>query len=365
LEGLGITSPRDDDVIPPTFWSVIASNVYSIAGALLYGAALAAVVVYQWHEHDYLQAIGAAILAGLLGYYLFDVLRRAAARRDTPARWRVDGWTPPRSWATIGLVVFCVLTTLAGWALPNHWYIDEGTVGSAGVLQRHEWWRLVTSPFLHASPMHLYFNMLALLVLGSEIDSSLGTTRFLTIYAAAALGGGLMVVATGQEKTLGASGAIYGLMGAALYFGIRALRAGHVNAARRMLVAVGALIVLNLLLTLSIPNISMAAHLGGLLAGFAVAALVGVPVRLIDAWALTDRLAGGLFSYDVNSDRFSYHGPAGVAVDAGLLNPESLAVTREPGWSSHVEVRILDPQTPIDCYVDDPYRSRKISVAVE
>jgi membrane associated rhomboid family serine protease len=254
------------------------------------------------------------------------------------------------------LLVVCVATTFLGWAAPNNWNVQEGTVGRIGVWEHGEWWRLITSPFLHANLTHLYFNMFALWFLGREIDSSLGTPRFLAIYFAAALGGGLMVVAAGQERTLGASGAIYGLMGASLYFGLRAFKAGYPVTAKRMLVATGALVGLNLLLSFSIPFISIAGHVGGLITGFAVAAALGVPQQLIDAWALSDRCPPrAAFTYDVNAGRFSYHGPVGFALRENFITERATAATRAAGWAPYVDAGDLNPDSPVDCYVDDPY----------
>lgn len=340
----------------PTFQSAIGSNANLIVGALLFGGLFVADTIYQLRRGYYLQAIGAAILVGLIGYVLIRTLYDAFKGPQKPAHCSIDGWGPPRSRAVMVLLAVCVTATVVGWMLPHHWYLDEGTVGRSGVWQHHEWWRLVTSPFLHANYLHVYYNMLALWFLGSMIDTTLGTPRFLAIYFGAALGGGLAVVAAGQERTLGVSGAVYGLMGAAFCFGFRAFRAGHRSAAKRMIVASGALIAVNLLFSFAVPNISIAAHVGGLLTGFFIAIFVGFPVRLNDAWALSDRCPSpASFTYDVNADRFSYHGPAGFALKAGLVAPSASASTKESGWSPHLNVSDLDPQTPIECFVEDPY----------
>jgi membrane associated rhomboid family serine protease len=322
----------------------------------MWGAIFVAVIVYQLRHRYFLQATGAILLTGLLIYGVVVIFRDGLRGRQMRARRRVDGWVAPRSPAVNVLIGVCVAASFTGWMLPHNWYIQEGTVGSSEVLQRHEWWRLASSAFLHANYMHLYMNMFALWFLGREIDSQLGTTRFIVIYLAAALGGGLMVVAAGQEHTLGASGAIYGLMGATCYFGFGALRRGHKAFAKRMLFAAGALISINLLFTFSIPNISMASHIGGLITGFLVAMALGIPAKLNDAWALSDRCPkDALFTYDMNARRFSYHGPVGFARESHFVDAVAVATTKEAGWSPSVDVADLDPRAPIDCYVEDPY----------
>ena len=219
----------------PSFQSIVASRANEIVGSLIAGAVFVGVMFYQLHQRHFAQAAGSALLIGLIAYGLFGFIRDAFNGIEAPARRRIDGWAPPRSAAVIVLVSASVAATIVAWLVPNRWYIEQGSLGWSEVWRQHQWWRLATSPFLHANLPHLYFNMIALLLLGREIDSTLGTRRFITIYLAAALGGDLLVLATGQERTLGASGAIYGLMGAALYFGVRALKAGHRDAARPML----------------------------------------------------------------------------------------------------------------------------------
>jgi membrane associated rhomboid family serine protease len=124
-----------------------------------------------------------------------------------------------------------------------------------------EWWRLVTSGFLHGGVVHLAMNMLALWVLGRSMEDGVGRVRFLAIYAVSLLGGsaGALLVTPG-ELTIGASGAIYGLAGAAT---VALWRRG---ASLRSIPWVP-LLAVNLLLTVSIPGISLGGHLGGLAAG--------------------------------------------------------------------------------------------------
>ena len=100
----------------------------------------------------------------------------------------------------------------------------------------------------------------------------------------------------------------------------------------------------------------MAAHLGGLVTGFLVAAIVGFPAGLGDAWALSDRCPPpACLTYNMNANRFSYRGPAAFALETGLVEPNAVATTTEVGWSPRVRTRDLDPTTIIDAYVENPH----------
>jgi membrane associated rhomboid family serine protease len=124
-----------------------------------------------------------------------------------------------------------------------------------------EWYRLVTSGFLHAGIIHIGFNMLLLFFLGRLLEPALGTWRFLALYFASLLAGSLgALILEPNSLGLGASGAIFGLAGATFVIargrGMDAL-AGQI----------GFLIVFNLIFSFSSPNISIGAHVGGLIGG--------------------------------------------------------------------------------------------------
>lgn len=141
-----------------------------------------------------------------------------------------------------------------------------------------EWWRLFTAGFLHYGPIHLAVNMFSLWIIGREMEVLLGKARFVVLYVVSLLGGSLLVYLFGNVNgpTAGASGAIYGLLGGIL---IAVLRL-KLNPAP----AIGT-IVLNLILTVSLPNISLFGHLGGLIVGALVtAALVYAPAKNRVAW---------------------------------------------------------------------------------
>jgi membrane associated rhomboid family serine protease len=130
-----------------------------------------------------------------------------------------------------------------------------------------EWYRLLTSGFLHAGIIHIGFNMFLLLILGRLLEPSLGTPRFLVLYFASLLAGSLgALVVEPDALTIGASGAVFGLAGAVFIIargrGMDAL-AGEI----------GFLIVFNLLFSFISPRISVGGHIGGLIGG-AICALI-------------------------------------------------------------------------------------------
>ena len=132
-----------------------------------------------------------------------------------------------------------------------------------------EWYRLVTSGFLHAGFMHIAFNMIALYFLGRVLEPSVGTVRFLMIYFASLLAGsfGAILLSSNIDLTVGASGAVFGLFAATFIIAYgRGL--GHVAN------EIGVIIGINLLLTFTISGISIGGHIGGLIGG----ALCGILV---------------------------------------------------------------------------------------
>jgi membrane associated rhomboid family serine protease len=124
-----------------------------------------------------------------------------------------------------------------------------------------DWWRIVTGGFLHSGLLHIAFNMYFLYFLGTMLEPEIGRLRFGIIYFVSLLGGSFgALVASPDAVTVGASGAVFGLMGAA----ILALRARGIDP---MQSGLGVTLLLNLGITLVIPNISVGGHIGGLVAG--------------------------------------------------------------------------------------------------
>jgi membrane associated rhomboid family serine protease len=130
----------------------------------------------------------------------------------------------------------------------------------------HDYWRLITAGFLHSGPIHILFNMYLLWLLGSLLEPTLGSGRFAALYLTALLWGAFgALVVTPNSATVGASGAVFGLMGAAAV----EMRARGINPFQTQ---IGMLIVFNLVLSFVISGISVGGHVGGLVGGV----LVGV-----------------------------------------------------------------------------------------
>jgi membrane associated rhomboid family serine protease len=127
-----------------------------------------------------------------------------------------------------------------------------------------QWHRLLTAMFLHQAPMHIAFNMLSLWWLGPPLEAALGRVRYIALYLLSGLGGsGLSYLLAAQgQPSLGASGAVFGLLGAT------AVLMRRMNYDMRPVIA---LLVLNLVFTFTWSNIAWQAHIGGLVVGAAVA----------------------------------------------------------------------------------------------
>jgi membrane associated rhomboid family serine protease len=131
-----------------------------------------------------------------------------------------------------------------------------------------EWYRLITSGFLHAGIIHIGFNMFLLLILGRLLEPALGTPRFLVLYFASLLAGSLgALVVEPNALTIGASGAVFGLAGAVF---IIARGRGMDSLAGE----IGFLIVFNLVFSFVSPRISVGGHIGGLIGGVICALLI-------------------------------------------------------------------------------------------
>jgi membrane associated rhomboid family serine protease len=129
------------------------------------------------------------------------------------------------------------------------------------------YWQLITSAFAHVELLHIGFNMLALWVLGPQLELAVGRVRFLALYLLSALAGSAVVYWFTPEymNTLGASGAVFGLMGALLVLSVK-VKANP----QQILFWIG----LNFVFTILFPNISWQGHLGGFLGGVLIAAVL-------------------------------------------------------------------------------------------
>jgi membrane associated rhomboid family serine protease len=143
--------------------------------------------------------------------------------------------------------------------------------GFAGQGVAHgQWWRIVTSGFLHENLLHIGFNMYVLYLLGQMLEPALGRMRFGVIYAVSLLAGSLgALLVSPHSLTVGASGAVFGVMGAAAV----EMRARQIPI---MQSGVGGLILINLVISFALPGISWGGHVGGLIGG----ALTAIALQL-------------------------------------------------------------------------------------
>jgi rhomboid protease GluP len=176
-------------------------------------------------------------------------------------------------------IAFFIVEIIASGGKVNLWdgfpgqtLVDLGAMLPSAIVFQHQYWRLITATFLHASLLHILFNMYALYLFGYLVENAFGKAKFIAIYF---VSGFLASVASFlfinvNAPGVGASGAIFGLLGAWVAYNYR--RRGTRLASMYLQNALF-LIVLNLILGFSIPNIDNSAHIGGLIAGMACGAI--------------------------------------------------------------------------------------------
>jgi membrane associated rhomboid family serine protease len=180
---------------------------------------------------------------------------------------------PRATYAIMAICIVAWLAEFAGGGTGSRAYIEGALFGPA--VADGDVWRLVTGGFLHdpRSPIHILFNMYILYWLGTMLEPSLGHLRFVALYVASLLAGTLGALLLSPDAvTVGASGAVFGLMGAAFVLqraqGVDPMQSG-----------IGPVILINLALGFIIPNISIGGHLGGLAGGALAAALMNAVGR--------------------------------------------------------------------------------------
>jgi membrane associated rhomboid family serine protease len=214
------------------------------------------------------------------------------ARQRTKVKTMATVEQPTLTYVLIGICVALAFGSAASGgdtvggdsgSLIRDFAMSRATVGDGEV------WRVLTAGFLHAGLLHLLFNMYALYILGSMLEPAVGRLRFGLIYFVSLLAGSFGALLLQEHGfTVGASGAIFGLMGAAVVImrnrGINPMESG-----------LGLWIGLNLLITFTIPGISIGGHIGGLLGGALVAfVLYDAPERLRIPAAATTVIAGAI-----------------------------------------------------------------------
>jgi membrane associated rhomboid family serine protease len=173
---------------------------------------------------------------------------------------------PVVTWALVGINVLVYLVTVAqgaginspGGSLFGKWALFGPAVAHG------DWWRLITAAFLHASILHIGLNMLALVWLGAPVERYLGHLRYLGLYIVSGLAGSAgALILNPTSVTVGASGAIFGILGALLII--------EYEATGRLAGQAFMLIVINLAFSFSFSGISIGGHIGGLIGGIVAA----------------------------------------------------------------------------------------------
>lgn len=143
----------------------------------------------------------------------------------------------------------------------------------APLIRQGEVWRVITYMFLHASLLHLIVNMYSLYALGASVENFLGRWKFIVVYLVSGICGGLLSAATGSNSiSVGASGAIFGLAGALLYFGYH-YRTYLGEAIKKQIIPI---ILINLLIGYLIAGIDNFGHIGGLIGGILCTMALGI-----------------------------------------------------------------------------------------
>jgi len=157
------------------------------------------------------------------------------------------------------------------------------------ITEYHQFYRFITGAFIHANIFHLLFNCYSLYVIGSQIESFMGKIKYLVIYLFSAFAGALLSIVLNDAASIGASGAVFGLMGSLLYFGYH-YRVYLGSVIKSQIIP---LIVVNLLIGfMSGGQIDNFAHIGGLIGGILISIAVGVKYKstkfeMVNGWIVS------------------------------------------------------------------------------
>lgn len=170
-------------------------------------------------------------------------------------------------------IILFILMELSGGSTNSQTLLKYGA--NLDVLVKNgEYYRLFTCIFLHIGIMHLLCNMYSLYIIGREVENLFGKIKYIIIFILSGIFGSIMSLAfTHNTISAGASGAIFGLLGALLYFGMH-YRTYLGEAIKRSIIPI---IVINLIIGFFAEGIDLAAHIGGLVGGILLAMMVGVP----------------------------------------------------------------------------------------
>lgn len=176
---------------------------------------------------------------------------------------------------TTALIIINVLIFMFGFNSNIFNYLINNFGNHYLLLKEGEIYRLITSGFLHADILHIFFNMYALWAVGKEIEKYYGKIKLLIIYFVSMIIGSLFAAVFTNGMIVGASGAIFGLFGSLLFFSYN-YRATIDNLLKSPIMSV---ILLNLAIGFIVPNVSISAHVGGLIGGFLSSMALGIETK--------------------------------------------------------------------------------------
>lgn len=214
------------------------------------------------------------------GFELFSkITRDIESKNQNDAMIAEETFKPKKPIITYILILINLLTFLSMYAFgkgsTNSTTLLKFGASYPDLIKSGQIYRLITSAFLHIGVLHLLFNIYALYVIGSQIESYLGKIKYIIIYLFSALCGNLLSMCFFTGISAGASGAIFGLLGSMLYFGYH-YRVYLGNVVRSQIIP---LIILNLFLGFVSEGINNAAHIGGLIGGFLITYALGVKYK--------------------------------------------------------------------------------------
>ena len=173
------------------------------------------------------------------------------------------------------LIGILIIIYLIGFILGQNNLINMFAVYGPYIRKYHQYYRIITGGFLHGNIFHLASNCYALYIVGSQIESFYGKKKFLIIYLFSLICGSLLSITLSNNASIGASGAIFGLMGSLLYFGYY-YRVYLGSTWKNNILPI---IVINLILGFVIPGIDYFGHIGGLIGGILASMALGLKYK--------------------------------------------------------------------------------------
>ena len=194
-------------------------------------------------------------------------------KNEGDAKMNEDVFSPKKPVITYALIIINIIIFILSMFNDN--ILQMFAVNRFYIADLGEYYRLFTGMFLHAGVLHILFNMYALYIIGMQLEGFLGRWKFLIVYLLSGLGGSMLSIFFDNGFSVGASGAIFGLMGALLYFGYH-YRVYLDSVVKSQIIP---LIIINLLIGFTSTGIDNWAHIGGLVGGILVTMAVGVKYK--------------------------------------------------------------------------------------